>query len=783
MLPRTLPRRLSRAVVALVTLLAAVVASVVVGSTSPAAAAGCTRLWTGAVGSAWDNKDNWSPNDSAPNSDEVACITAAGTYTVDLSTGGNHNVASLVVGGPGANVTLAFARTGNSLLYLRDTLTVAAGSRIDLGGTSQIGYGGEIGAQIGYSPTFVNNGTITFNRFVSNGDVWGSPANSWSVAGVNNGTMSVASGHLQVSRGITNNGTFAVNAGALAWVGSPSTSPFVQNGTVSNGGTMHVANSGWKQQGGQVTGVPVVIRSSTQFTDTGGTGVFDFMTTRFTGTISAGQTIRLTNGDGGASTTFDAASSIAPGGRLEANILDGNNYALQGSPLTNHGVIDLASEAGETHSFEFRNDLVNAADGRLTVRNVSAYAHANLTNLGTVEVTSAGALRKDNGIAGTAFTQNGSITNAGYVGVSESGWNQQGGAATGNPIEASGNAVFTDTGGTGAFTFRSVKFSGTVGSGQTVAFGGGGGGTLSLQSPSTIASGGRMVSTELDGNNYRIDGAALTNHGTLDIASVPGSPRSLEINVPYTNAASGSILLRNARLSILSGRTFTNHGRLAASADGQVEVQGVLAPAADGTLAFELADGRNGSIFTSGDGSVSPIAGALAVTTTSGYLPPMGTSRTVITGNRGAGTFSTVTSAYDAAYAAGAVSVTRMREPESGTGNPPAAAPAPAPAASVVSARSTAAKVKRGAKVAIYGTVTPSTSGQRVVLQRWTGKTWRAVKSVTVRRQILPNRSRKIGYVASIRLNRTGTQRFRVVSPASTASSVGYSRTIRIRVR
>src|ERR1700686_5040462 len=49
-----------------------------------ASAAGCTNTWTNTAGGSWFNAANWSSK-AVPSSSDEACITAAGTYTVEMS--------------------------------------------------------------------------------------------------------------------------------------------------------------------------------------------------------------------------------------------------------------------------------------------------------------------------------------------------------------------------------------------------------------------------------------------------------------------------------------------------------------------------------------------------------------------------------------------------------------------------------------------------------------------------------------------------------------------------
>lgn len=96
----------------------------------------------------------------------------------------------------------------------------------------------------------------------------------------------------------------------------------------------------------------------------------------------------------------------------------------------------------------------------------------------------------------------------------------------------------------------------------------------------------------------------------------------------------------------------------------------------------------------------------------------------------------------------------------------------------VVSAHLNRSSVMHGKSVKVYGTVSPSSSGKKVTLQRLIGKAWRSLSSVVIKSQRLPNGKKAIGFVFSTKLTKKGSYSFRVYKPATPTLSAGYSSTL-----
>ncbi|WP_375474894.1 fibronectin type III domain-containing protein [uncultured Jatrophihabitans sp.] len=98
----------------------------------------------------------------------------------------------------------------------------------------------------------------------------------------------------------------------------------------------------------------------------------------------------------------------------------------------------------------------------------------------------------------------------------------------------------------------------------------------------------------------------------------------------------------------------------------------------------------------------------------------------------------------------------------------------------VVAAHVTAKHRKHGKRVKFYGTVSPNAKGQRVALQILVKGKWKTVKKVVVRKQKMPNRHTRTGFVISYKL-RKGTTKFRLYKGARSSLAAGHSKRITVR--
>lgn len=100
-----------------------------------------------------------------------------------------------------------------------------------------------------------------------------------------------------------------------------------------------------------------------------------------------------------------------------------------------------------------------------------------------------------------------------------------------------------------------------------------------------------------------------------------------------------------------------------------------------------------------------------------------------------------------------------------------------------VAAYLTRRTIQRRHTVKIYGTVQPSGTGQRIYLQRKSGKRWVTVASTVLKRRTLPSHHATVGFVFTRKQTKKASLYFRVVKTATRSLAAGYSRTLHLRVR
>src|SRR5271165_2583162 len=124
-----------------------------------ARASGCTDSWTNSKGGSWSEGSNWSKK-APPTSEEEACITEAGTYTVtqaQSSGTGVVTVKSLTVGGSSGTQTLIVGSTCS----LNAVLTTSAGLALEAHGALTLTNGDGCGNNATLAGPITNGGTLT----------------------------------------------------------------------------------------------------------------------------------------------------------------------------------------------------------------------------------------------------------------------------------------------------------------------------------------------------------------------------------------------------------------------------------------------------------------------------------------------------------------------------------------------------------------------------------------------------------------------------------------------
>jgi hypothetical protein len=400
-----------------------------------AAAQACEKTWVGGSGG-WGEEGAWSPS-GVPDNQQSVCITAPGTYTVTLPPNGGQ-AKTLTVGGSSGVQTVDVL--GGSWVYQGETQRVTAlavGSASFAANTRLVLDAAETGSTTVPSEAkgagaFLEGGTIEelgqvesivtdpkWDDRVHAGDLKIEPGASWNAA---SGTLYfIKEGEGGYPWSTSNEGTFTVGAGASVIL-QPSfsgTAAFTNDGTVVNGGSITGNGANWIQQGGSVSGNPVVLQNSV-LEDSAGTGEFlaNLGSLTLTGTIPAGQKVTVRGepndyqGDvyyetgmvsGGKELVNDGTLSLeAPGEGTS-----GGSVNVEAGSIQNNGTIQTYA-ASSSRRVQMIDSITNGSSGNLDVLGGSFLQNngSAVANNGTIEIAP-GALY--------GLTENASLVNSGVL--------------------------------------------------------------------------------------------------------------------------------------------------------------------------------------------------------------------------------------------------------------------------------------------------------------------------------------------------------------------------------
>ncbi len=326
--------------------------AVAVLTPSLAHAGGCTDSWTNTAGGSWFTGANWS-NDAPPTSEEVACITANGTYTVEMAQKSTVIVKSLTVGGASGTQTLVVASTNglSAVLMASGGLTTtahtgalvltnaeSAGNNVTIVGP--IANAGELvtepahGGQRNLKGRLTNTGTLAINANTT--------YDATKVTLTNEGTLELAEG---VALAISGDATVNDKGGTILATG---------NGALTESGGK------FNQGGGTMSGSEPVILENTALNYTGGGGgriAVRGEGTTLKGTVNGAFSGALSiQGTCGASAKVTVTGNLINYGTIDLTNGDGcgNNatLALGGNTLTSWGTINSESAHGGARTIE-----------------------------------------------------------------------------------------------------------------------------------------------------------------------------------------------------------------------------------------------------------------------------------------------------------------------------------------------------------------------------------------------------------------------------------------------
>ena len=568
---------------------------------SAANASGCEDSWTNTAGGSWFEGTNWSKK-APPTSEEEACITESGTYTVEMDQKSTVTVKSLTVGGTSGTQTLVVASTNG----LNAVLTTSAGV------------------------TNGAHGAITLTNSETNGN------NVTVVGPVNNAgkltTEPDKGGQRNLQGALTNTGTLAIKTNtsfngskaALTNKSSLTLATGVQliasneSSVTNSGGTIAATGTGdvlmepgttFTEGAGATSGTkPVILRNAAlKYTGSGkslltqhGEG------NTLSGNLAAGQSLVLesTNGENQkttASASFTNAGTITLT-KSEANDNNSRLAITSGNTLTSSGTI--TSEAAENTGHRFIEGSITNK-GTLNIDSDTEYnaKAATLTNEGTIALATGAALIGSNetsvvnasgainatgtGVVfmepGTSFTQGAGTTSGAkpvilrdaalvYTGSGESKITQhgEGNTLSGN-LAAGQSLVLESTNGENQKTTASASFTNAGTITLTKSEANDNNSRLAITSGNTLTSSGTITSEAAENTGHRFLEGSITNTGTLAIDS------DTEYNTSKATLTNeGTIdLAEGTTLDVSNDGTVTNGtgGKIAAGLTGNVVVE------------------------------------------------------------------------------------------------------------------------------------------------------------------------------------------------------------------
>jgi hypothetical protein len=366
--------------------------------------------------------------------------------------------------------------------------------------------------------------------------------------------------------------------------------------------------------------------------------------------------IKTANGSGDGRLEVQGSTTITSHGQA---ILDQDSTGLSATgnlpqlnfhgPASNAGLI-LARHEGSVENRTLstgpgtitNTGTIHVQSGQLNIRHV--------VNTGNVVVDAGARLYVDTGSQEIGITHNsGTVTNNGDIYLYTSGWAQNGGSITGNPVR-----IFTgrlaDSAGTGSFIVmgNGNKISGTVPAGQTVQFGSPAdemSNFMNIQPGGfTVAPGGTLVIAPPPANGAEVLDNPLTVNGTLQIKA--GTTHAI-VSAGMTVGAGGAVDVQNGEL--LLRQSPVNHGTVTIAPGARVQLSGD-GFTSDGTLNFQIASPTSFGAITRISAATTNLGGTANGVLTGGYVPAAGTAFKVID-SAIAGVFGAVGGGFTAVYA------------------------------------------------------------------------------------------------------------------------------------
>jgi hypothetical protein len=361
---------------------------VTVWAPAAANAIGCSDSWTNTAGGSWFTPGNWSTK-AVPTSSDEACVTAAGTYTVELN-GATVSLKSLTVGAPSGTQTLQVASTNSANTSLGTSAGISNGAH----GVITLTNAETSGNSVTLSGTIANAGTIDVEKAIG-----GSRTLSGSLT--NTGTLAINTNttYNGASAALVNEGALNIASGAQLVASNSSQVTDGAGGKIAATGTGNVqieSTSAYNQGAGTTTGTkPVIVHNGAlNYTGSGSSAVAAHgEAVTLSGNISAGQSLSIesTNSENAPASvagSFSSAGTIT----LTNSETSANNahLTISSGTLTNSGAINTEKAVGGQRTIE--GNLTNK--GTLAINANTSYdgAEKALLNEGSINLATGLAL-------------------------------------------------------------------------------------------------------------------------------------------------------------------------------------------------------------------------------------------------------------------------------------------------------------------------------------------------------------------------------------------------------
>jgi hypothetical protein len=595
---------------------------------SAAHASGCTDTFTNTAGGSWSTAANWSKK-APPTSEEEACITENGTYTVTLSAT-SASVASLTVGGGSGTQTLAVESSCAGSASLGSTAGLAIGAQGDVTLTN----GGLCANGVTLGGPVTNSGTITAESGTGGG------ARNLEGNLTNKGTLAVdANTSFNGSKAtLTNEGAVNLAEGLELYVASGDSFTNGGGGSIAAAGSANVfvpSGATFNEGAGTTSGSqPVIVEQATlNYTGSGASTIrARSYTSHLSGSISAGQSLWIEGCVGSGYPGYvEAASGFSNGGTItltdakhsgsDCGGNDASRLTLASGTLTNTGTITTEPGTGGARYLE--GSLTNKGTLVADANTSSDGSKATLVNEGALELGEGVELSVESD--GT-FTNGGggSIAAAGSANVfvpSGATFNEGAGTTSGSQpvIVEQGTLNYT---GSGASTIRARSYttplSGNISAGQSLLIEGcvGSGYPGYVEAAKGFSNAGTITLTSAehggvdcggnDASRLTLASGTLTNTGKIDVEPGTGGERQLDgsltnkgtfaANTNTSYDGSGATLLNEGATELGEGveLSFGGDGTFTNGAGGSLVAPGganVLIP--------------SGSTFNQGAGTTS----------------------------------------------------------------------------------------------------------------------------------------------------------------------------------